>query len=83
MAITGPVGWPVGEPPRGSIDTASAPDARLRACWSETSWTEPEKSATPSAMGLPPVGISQSSGERPAAAWTAAGVSTMARRPGS
>jgi len=26
LAITGPVGWPVGEPPGGSIDTASADD---------------------------------------------------------
>ena len=27
LAITGPVGWPVGEPPTGSIDTASVESA--------------------------------------------------------
>jgi len=31
LAITGPVGWPVGEPPTGSIEIASVESAQFNA----------------------------------------------------
>ena len=83
VAITGPVGWPVGEPPFGSTDTARVPAPTPVMLAVGIICTEVSKAATPRAIGLPPEGISHSSGERPSAAFTEAGVRTIALRPGS
>src|SRR5579862_6449798 len=64
--ITGPVGWPVGEPPGGSSDTASV--ALLTVCETNSGGiaivTVRSARNRPSARGLPSAGISQSSGTR-------------------
>src|SRR5262249_19158807 len=66
LPMTGPVGWPVGEPPGGSSETAR-PASRL--AWSAkvaggAIWVGGAEGKTPSGSGLPLGGISHSSGTR-------------------
>ena len=74
-AMTSPVGWPVGEPPGGSSDTASVAPAPTcgsssGGTLSRTGWPA---AIRPSEAGLPPSGISHNSIERLSAVSSAAG----------
>src|SRR6516164_8778909 len=66
LPMTGPVGCPVGEPPGGSSETARLAS---RLAWSAkvagmAIWVGRSEGKTPSGSGLPPGGISHSSGTR-------------------
>jgi len=66
LPIIGPVGWPLGEPPGGSSETARP--ASRPACSAKvagmTIWVGRSEGKTPSGSGLPPGGTSHSSGTR-------------------
>src|SRR6516162_11591492 len=66
LPMTGPVGWPVGEPPGGSSETARsasrlAPSAKVAEM---AIWVGRSEGKTPRGSGLPPGGTSHSSGTR-------------------
>src|SRR4051812_17689294 len=63
LAITGPVGWPVGEPPTGSSETASAAVGPRRSRRDLSRWKRfgSPGGKTPTEIGAPPAGISHSS----------------------
>ena len=85
LAMTGPVGRPVGEPPGGSSDTASVASAAMRCINSagRLMWTGHPGSMRPSERGLSPGAISQSSRTRWSKVVAEAGTMVSPLRAGS